>query len=78
MSAKVLITTSEAATLMGVKVKSLIVARSMNKDGAYRGVIPTKRANGRLLWPRAALLKLRDADVLKGDGRAGINKQELI
>ncbi|KFB68873.1 hypothetical protein [Candidatus Accumulibacter vicinus] len=61
MSAKVLITTREAAALMGIQVKTLIVMRCIDKDGKYRGVLPIKRANGHLMWPKADLEKLKAA-----------------
>lgn len=56
---KVLITTREAAALLGIQVKSMIVMRCLDKDGKYRGVLPIKRANGYLMWPRAGIEKLK-------------------
>lgn len=42
-------TTSEAATDLGIKPKTLI--KSFCTKGHYYGLIPKKLQNGRLAWP---------------------------
>jgi len=43
------ITTQQLAAFFGVKVDTIYQAK--RNKGAFRGIIPTKKANGRCLWP---------------------------
>jgi hypothetical protein len=49
-------TTREAARALNVSVEA--VRAQYRRTGAFRGIVPTKLPNGRLLWPRAEVLRL--------------------
>ncbi|MBO7803349.1 MULTISPECIES: hypothetical protein [Burkholderia] len=51
-------------------VKPQTVRKGYSINGAYLGVVPTKLANGRLLWP--------DVIVTKRDGAIAANDDTLV
>lgn len=50
------LSTAEARQRLGVKYHTLY--RSYRRTGGYRGVKPIELPSGKLLWPRAEILKL--------------------
>ena len=54
------LTTAEAARLMGYAGADTVRA-TLARDGSVRGVVPEKDPeSGRLLWPLAEVVKVRD------------------
>lgn len=51
-------TTDQAARTLGVTPGALCT--QVRRTGNFRGITPTKLPNGRLLWPRSAILALAD------------------
>lgn len=49
--------TAQYARELGIEPESL--RKALASKGSYFGVVPTKQANGRLVWPAAELERLK-------------------
>ncbi|SED37574.1 hypothetical protein SAMN02787142_3061 [Burkholderia sp. WP9] len=56
-------------------VKPQTVRKGYNITGAYLGIVPTKLANGRLLWPDV-IVTSRDGAIAANDTSVGTNGNE--
>ncbi|WP_034293833.1 hypothetical protein [Herbaspirillum sp. RV1423] len=58
-------------------VKSQTVRKRFCATGSYHGVVPTKLANGRLLWPDV-IVTLRDGAIAANDASQRINNEMAV
>jgi hypothetical protein len=49
--------TATFAEALGIKPETLL--KAISSKGSYFGVIPTKQANGRLVWPASEVQRLK-------------------